>query len=115
MVLLGATMPFAVAKTAHRDGVTPVVFGMPSVVAANEKLQIEVDLSGVAPVDQVVEISTSCPANWSYLPSEVVVPAGQSQIVFAAATSSNPHGTADACASCNGGSVGNSAVVVGIG
>ena len=115
LVLMGATLPFAVAKIAHRNGLTPVVFGMPPVLVGNEKVQIEIDLSDVTPVDQVVEISTSNSCNWSSLPSEVVVPAGQSKVYFYATTSSSPLGIIDGSASFNGGCAGALSILIAVG
>jgi len=97
-------MSFAMAKHERRDQGTPIVFSVtPLLPQPGQVVSIEVDLSGVAEEDQVVDISTTTPGNWSNLPSQVTVPAGEDHVTFQAQVSSFAFGFIEGSASCNGG------------
>ncbi len=105
---------FAGAKGAKPDPGTPVVFSCGSaVLIPGQTVTIEIDLSQVATQDQVVSISSLTPGNWSSLPSQVVIPAGQSSVKVSAQVSLLAVGLLDGCATCNGGSAAMDVLLLG--
>jgi len=115
-VAVFALLPLATAKHLRRDQATPVVFSVnPILPQPGQQVTIEVDLSEVTSQDQVVTISTDTPGNWSYLPTQVTVPAGQSSVTFQARVASCAFGLIDGSASCNGGCASEACAVFPIG
>src|SRR5947209_657229 len=112
LAIASSIIPTAMAGSRLHDVVIPRVFSMPPIVAPGEVITIEVDLDQNAPADQVVVISSMTTANWSSLPSIVVVPAGQMSVHFTATVSKSATGSIDGIATCNGTSVSGSQQVI---
>jgi len=106
-IFVTALTLIAVAGARHgrRDGSsTPIVLAIcPAIPSPGQNVSIEVDLSSAPAQDQVVTISTLTPGNWSYLPTQVTVPAGQTSVVFSGQVSPYAVGILNGIASCNNG------------
>jgi hypothetical protein len=113
LVLIAASlMPVAAAGLGRRNSSVPVVFSIsPTPTYAGETISIDVVLDHTTLIDQAVDISTLTPGNWASLPSQVVVLAGHSDVVFNATLSKTASGILQGQASCNGGYVGQSIVL----
>jgi hypothetical protein len=87
-----------------KSGSVPVVFEIvPANPGPNTQVSITVELDGITPTGQLVTIGSTDPAARLDLPSEVVVPAGESSYTFVANTSSVYSGWTVIAAVSNGG------------
>jgi hypothetical protein len=105
LVLGSCIVPLAGAGMGRRDGGRPVSFSVtPAIALPGEQVSIELDMSSASSTDQVVQISTSTPWNWSSYPTEITVPAGQTSVTFTARVSLLGSGLITGNATSNGGS-----------
>ena len=118
LISAGALCAGASAMGLRKDQTTPVVFSIEPaglIVVAGQQVQLEIDLNQPAPVDETLVITTVNPLNWAKLPTQIVIPAGQSKAFFQAQTSPLGIGVLDASATLNGASISALAILVGSG
>jgi hypothetical protein len=88
LALAGAGVLAAKGFIRHEEGSLPVVFEVvPANPGPNTQVTITVELDAVSPLGQIVTIGSTDPQAFLDLPSEVVIPAGESSCTFQANTS----------------------------
>src|SRR4051794_17780726 len=104
LVVSGAAFLYAKTLRTTRDQSVPVVFEVsPPNPAANSQVTVTVELDGPSPTGQIVSIGSTDPQAFNDLPTEIVIPAGQSSFSFKASASSVYTRWAVLAATSNGG------------